>query len=248
MAHAVLVARSLLFEAWFYLSMAAMGVVFFPAALVSRRAARWSMRAFCAQAFAALELICGLRCELRGKIPDRPLVIAAKHQSFLDVLMLMRWTPEPVFVMKRSLVWAPIFGLYALRIGAIPIDRRRGARALVAMEAAARRTHGQLIIYPQGTRVPPRHAAEAPAEPYRRGAARLARALDRPLLPIATNAGLFWGRASILRRPGVAVIEVLPPIAPETDETTLTRRLETVIEPASIRLAEEGETPVGAPA
>jgi 1-acyl-sn-glycerol-3-phosphate acyltransferase len=242
MAHAILLLRSLLFEAWFYLSMAVMGLVFLPAAIVSGAAARYGMRLFCRQAFAALRMICGLRCEIRGAIPDRPVIIAAKHQSFLDVLMLMRWAPHPVFVMKKSLVWAPILGLYALRIGAIPIDRSKGARALVAMEAAAAQASGQIVVYPQGTRVPATREPGADPEPYRRGAARLALQLERPLLPVATNAGLFWRRASLVRRPGLAVIEILPEIAPEGRASALTQRLEAAIEPATDRLVAEGRS------
>lgn len=229
-----LVARSLAFEVWFYLSMAVMGLLFLPAAAVSSRAARWAMKAFCAQAMAALALLCGLRCERRGEIPDRPVIVAAKHQSFLDVLMLMRWTPQPLFVMKKSLIWAPILGLYALRIGAIPIDRARGKDAMASIEAALAERPGQLVIYPQGTRVAPgTPVAEAP---YRAGAPRLAAGLGRPILPVATNAGAFWGRVSFLRRPGVAVLEILPEIPPGSDPKVLGDRLQTVVEAASDQL------------
>ncbi len=245
MASLLLLIRSLLFEAWFYLSMAVMGLAFFPAAIFSGRAARFAMRLFCMQAFIALRLICGLRCEIRGTIPDRPVIIAAKHQSFLDVLMLMRWTPQPVFVMKKSLIWAPILGLYALRIGAIPIDRSRGSKAIAAMENGARKTSGQIVVYPQGTRVPVSTAPGETPEPYRRGAARLARALKRPMLPMATNAGLFWARTSVLRRPGLAVLEILPEIDSSASSSDLTATLEDRIETATARLVVEATTERG---
>ena len=229
--------RSLLFTLWFYLSLAAMGLVFAPAAAMSRDAAYWAMKAYCRQIFWVLERLCGVRVEVRGAIPQGEAIIASKHHSFLDVMMMMRFAPRPKFVMKRSLIWTPIVGLYALRIGAAPIDREAGGRAVRDMErrlGAERGEAGQVVIYPEGTRTPPGARLR-----YRRGVARLARRFQTPCVPAATNAGLFWPKSGLLRHPGVAVVAFLEPLAaPDAarEDAAFMARLEQRIEDASARL------------
>lgn len=235
----MLLLRSLLFDLWLYASMAVMGVVFAPAAAVSRNAAYWAMRLYCRQALWVLERLCGLAVELRGPIPEGEVLIAAKHQSFLDILVFMRDLPRPKFVMKRSLVWAPVLGLYALRIGATPVNRARGAEALRQMRAqltAQRDEAGQIVIYPQGTRVAPGVSA-----PYKRGVGGLYRAYGLPCVPAATNVGVFWGRRSVLRRPGVAVVSFLEPLPAGMPTREFMAELERRIETASDALLREAQ-------
>lgn len=236
-----LLLRSLAFDLWLYGSMAVMGIVLAPAAALSRSAAYWAMRVYCAQALWMLRRICGLRVAIRGPVPTGAVLIAAKHQSFLDVIILMRTLPRPKFVMKRSLIYAPILGLYALRIGAAPIQRARGASAIRSMRrriGAQAAEAGQTVIYPQGTRVAP----ETPVEdaPYRRGIGALYRDAGVPCTPVATNAGLFWGRNSLMRRPGLAVVSFLPEIPAGLPTKDFMARIETEIETAAAALIAEG--------
>ncbi|MBX2853891.1 MAG: 1-acyl-sn-glycerol-3-phosphate acyltransferase [Rhodobacteraceae bacterium] len=233
----MLLLRSMLFDLWLYSSMAVMGVVFAPAAAVSRNAAYWAMRVYCRQALWMLDRLCGLRVERRGKLPVGEVLVAAKHQSFLDILVLMRDLPRPKFVMKRSLVWAPVLGLYALRIGAAPVDRDRGTASLRKMRSRLsdqRSEAGQIVIYPQGTRVAP--GAEVR---YRRGVFGLYREYGVLCAPVATNAGVFWGRRSVVRRPGVAVVEFLEPIPSGMKADPFMALLEERIETASAKLLKE---------
>lgn len=227
--------RSLIAEAWLATSLLVLGLAFAPVAALSRRGALWAMKIYCAQAFWALRIFAGVRVAIRGPVPAGRCVVAAKHQSFLDVMMLMQTLPEPVFVMKRSLVWAPIVGLYALRIGATPIDRSAGAAALRGLRARMADIDGdaQIVVFPQGTRVAPRETA-----PYRRGALLAADALGAPIIPAATNAGAHWARRALLKRPGVAVMEFGPEIdgtAPRADQM---RAMEEWIETRSAALLE----------
>ncbi|MEL6793431.1 MAG: 1-acyl-sn-glycerol-3-phosphate acyltransferase, partial [Pseudomonadota bacterium] len=152
----MLLVRSLIFQVWMYGLMAILGVVFAPLAIWSRDGAYFAISIYLRLVFWGLQAICGLTAETRGEIPEGDVLIAAKHQSFLDVLILVRDLPAAKFVMKRSLVWAPILGFYALRIGASPVTRGKGAASVEEMveEAEKRRAlSGQLVIYPQGTRV-----------------------------------------------------------------------------------------------
>ncbi len=238
MVSGVRTARSILFDVWLYGSMAVMGVVLLPATL-SRRWTIWAMRAYCVQALFMLERICGLRVEVRGVAPAGAALLAAKHQSFLDVLVLMRTLPAPAFVMKRSLAYAPIFGLYALRIGCAPVDRAGGASALKRMRRRLARVRGsdpdaQIVIFPQGSRTPPGAIA-----PYKRGVAALYEADAAPCALAATNAGLFWPRGGWARRPGVAVVEFLEPTPAGLGKDVFMARIERDIETATARLEAE---------
>jgi len=226
--------RSVLFVGTIYALMGAMGLIGAPVVLWRASWTRAWNRAYIDAAFALARLIVGLRVEIRGPVPSDDILIAAKHQSLLDVLALYRALPEARFVMKRELLWAPIFGLYARRTGAIAIDRSAGSAAIRQMIAAFRDAGGQVVIYPQGTRVPPGAAA-----PYRRGAVSLYAALGRPMALAATNGGHFWPRRGVLRHPGTAVIEFLDPLPPGLPEPEAARLIESRIEAASARLSAE---------
>ena len=151
------------------------------------------------------------------------MLVAAKHQSFLDIMILFEALPRPKFIMKKELRWAPFLGLYALRIGSTPVARGDRSKAMKAMvEHAGRATEPrQLVIYPQGTRVAP-----GARPPFKVGAGVLYERLGEPCVPAATNAGVFWGRRSLYRRPGLAVVEFLPPIPPGLAVPEFMARLE----------------------
>jgi len=228
--------RGLAFYAVFYATMAVGGVIFFPAAALSPRAARWCGKFWLSVVFAALRAIGGVRTEIRGPTPAGRVVIAAKHQSMLDVFMIVHALPEGRFVMKRELVRAPIFGWYSMRMGAVPVDRGGGRPALKAMVEtvmAGARDGGQIVIYPQGTRVAPGRTA-----PYKIGVHALYEASGLPCIPAATNSGLRWPKGIALH-PGVAVVEFLPAIAPGMAREPFMARIEADIETASARLALE---------
>jgi len=179
----------------------------------------------------------GLTSEVRGKIPVDEVLIASKHQSFFDIILIVSAVPRPNFIMKRSLVWAPILGWFALRIGCIPVDRGKRSQAIRKMVEDVRQGRvlpGQLIIYPQGTRIAPGVAA-----PYKIGTAVLYSETGQACVPAATNVGVFWPRTGIARRPGHAVVEFLDPIAPGLPSDEMLSRLQSQVEAASDALMAE---------
>ncbi len=231
--------RGLLLVLWVYGLMAVMGLTCAPiVALRPRRATLAIIHLYVRMVLGAARILCGLRTELRGEIPPEGVIVAAKHQSFLDILILVDALPRPRFVMKKSLVWAPVLGYYARKIGCVAVDRGAGGRAVREMVAgtSADGEPGHLIIYPQGTRVRP--GAKAP---YKAGVAALQGALRAPVAPAATNAGVFWPRKGIWRRPGVAVVEFLAPIEAGAPRDVLMASLEGEVEAASDRLLAEAE-------
>lgn len=237
----MLLVRSLLFDTLLYGLMGVMGLALAPAAAVSRRAALWSIQSYCGIVLWLLRAICGLKVEIRGEVPSGRVLVAAKHQSFLDVLILSRVLPEPQFVMKAELKWMPVLGFYAWRIGCTPVVRAQGARALKRMvsdlDRQGQALTGQVVIYPQGTRVAPGAHVR-----YRPGAGAIYARHAMPCVPAATNSGCFWGRRSLLRRPGVAVVEFLPVIPPGLPAQAMMAEIEARVEAASDALIAEART------
>ncbi len=231
--------RSLVFVAQMYLMMALMAVFFTPWAIVDRRGAFAGVHTYCRWVRWTASWMVGLRTEVRGRVPEGEVLVASKHQSFLDIIIIVSVLPRPKFIMKNQLKWAPILGWYALRIGCVPVDRGRRMQAIEQMMAGVRagvQEPGQLIIYPQGTRVAP-----GMARPYKIGTAILYEQTGQPCVPAATNVGVFWPRTGIHRKPGLAVVEFLDPIAPGMASEPFMQELERRIETASDRLMAEAE-------
>lgn len=181
----------------------------------------------------------GIETEVRGLPPTGEVLVAAKHQSFLDIALIFGSLPRGRFVMKKELATAPGLGWYALRMGCFPVDRgARGqaVRQLLADVASGRERGGQIIIYAQGTRVPP---GQRP--PYKKGTAALYQDLGQPCVPVACNVGLFWPPHGAAFRPGLAVVEFLDPIPPGLPAPEFMARLEAAVEARSEALMAEGE-------
>lgn len=228
---------SLVFVVQMYLAMAVIAVAFAPWALFSRTGARAACKTYCRWVILTLRLLCGTRCEVRGTPPTGEAVIAAKHQSFLDIILIFNAVPAGKFIMKRELIYTPFLGQYALKIGCVPVNRGKRGAAITKMKAdvaAGAAEPGQLIIYPQGTRVAP-----GATLPYKVGTGLLYEQLGQPCVPVAANVGLFWPKRGILRKPGLAVVEFLDPIAPGVKVQEFMGRLETEIESHSNRLMAE---------
>jgi 1-acyl-sn-glycerol-3-phosphate acyltransferase len=228
---------SLVFIIQMYLAMAVIAVAFAPWALFSRHGARAACKTYCRWVIFTLRLLCGTRCEVRGTPPTGEAVIAAKHQSFLDIILIFNAVPAGKFIMKRELIYTPFLGQYALKIGCVPVNRGKRGAAIAKMKAdVAKGTAepGQLIIYPQGTRVAP-----GASKPYKVGTGLLYEQLAQPCVPVATNVGVFWPKRGILRKPGLAVVEFLDPIAPGLKVPHFMARLEEEVETHSNRLMAE---------
>lgn len=237
MAYALQWLRSLIFNIQIYLAMAVIGILGAPWALVSRDGTFKIMRFYTRYVAWSARWLIGLRCEIRGTPPEGNVMIASKHQSFMDILMIFGALPAGKFIMKRSIIWTPIIGLYGLRIGCIAVNRGQRGKAikkLVKDVASGMQHPGQLIIFPQGTRV-----AAGVKKPYKIGTGVLYEQLGQQVIPVATNIGVFWPRTGVYRKPGLAVFEFLPAIEPGMERNAFMAEMERVIEDASEKLAIE---------
>jgi len=243
MRYAIRWVVSLLFVIQMYAMMFILALFFTPWAVFQRDAAFHGVRTYCRWVRWSARWMVGLRSEVRGPVPEGEVLVASKHQSFLDIIILVSVLPRPKFIMKKSLKWAPILGWYGMRIGCVPIDRGKRSEAIRQMVEdvhAGRQQPGQLIIYPQGTRV-----AAGAQKPYKIGAAVLQSETGQTIVPAATNVGVFWPRTGIYRKPGLAVVEFLPPIEPGLPPDELMARLESEVETASNALMAEAGFAVG---
>lgn len=232
----MIILRSLLFNAAFYLVLFVYFVVAIPTLVMPRRGIIRLAQQWARVNLALLRIVCGITVEWRGldKIPPGAVLVAAKHQSLWETFALLTRFDDPTYILKRELLWLPFFGWYARHAGMIPVDRGGGKPALTAMAArvrAALAAGRQVIVFPEGTRRPPG------AEPkYKYGIAHLYGECGAACVPIALNSGLFWPRRRFLRYPGTITVEVLDPIAPGLAVEDFFARLQREMETATARL------------
>ncbi len=142
----------------------------------------------------------------RENLPRTPAVILSKHQSAWETIAFQVIFPPQVWVLKRELLWIPFFGWGLALTSPIAIDRSSGARALRRMAELGRERLAQgfwIAIFPEGTRVQPGKKGR-----YHPGGAWLAVNCGAPVVPVAHNAGLLWGRGAFLKRPGTVTVEI----------------------------------------
>ena len=234
-----LLARSLVFDALFYVNIAVRMIVALPTIALPYAFLHGVLRAYARSSLWLLRVVCGVTVEWRGreKLPKGAYIVACKHQSAWETFALFLLLPDPTYVLKRELMWIPLFGWLARKARMIPIDRRSRAAAMARMMAAARNEIArgrQIVIFPEGTRRP------VGAEPhYLPGVAYLYAQTGLACVPIALNSGLFWPRRSLRRYPGTVLVEVLDPIAPGLGKREFLARLQSALEEASARLIEE---------
>jgi 1-acyl-sn-glycerol-3-phosphate acyltransferase len=238
---AVLIVRSIIFNLLFYLNLCTLLLLAVPTLIMPQRAILWMAKTWGRTSLWLLRVICGLKVEFRGleKITPGPLIVAAKHQSTWETFVLVALFDHPTFIVKRELMWLPLFGWFMWKGGMISVNRGAGAPVLIEMAKRARseiRSGRQLVIFPEGTRRAPG------AEPrYRFGVAHLYAEIGVPCIPVALNSGLYWRRRSFLRWPGTVRVEFLDPIPPGLEKEDFLKRLQSDIETATARLITEGE-------
>ena len=234
-----LVGRSLLFNALFYVNLIVHMIVALPTLALPYPVLHGFIRSYARTSLWLLRVVCGTKVEWRGfeKIPKAACILACKHQSLWETFALFAVLDDPTYILKRELMWIPLYGWYAKKAGLIPIDRAAGMAALSRMTKRAQQELArgrQLVIFPEGTRRPP---GAAPS--YKPGVAYLYGKAGVACLPVALNSGLFWPRRSWRRSPGTIVVEVLDPIPPGLDRDSFFARLQNTIEEATTRLVQE---------
>ena len=178
-----------------------------------------------------LEIVCGIRHRVIGleNVPDEPCIVLCKHQSAWETLALQCILPPQVWVLKRELLWLPFFGWGLAVTSPIAIDRSKGKQAMRQLleQGKDRLERGFcVVIFPEGTRMPYGVRGK-----YKIGGALLGESTGAPVVPVAHNAGKFWGRNSFLKHPGTIVMSIGQPIDPAgLKAEEISRRVEDWIE------------------
>ena len=228
--------RSLFFNVGWYVGTTTLAIAGSPILLMPRRfVVAWSLVwiDFCLW---WLRITCRLTHRVSGleNMPTGPVIFACKHQSSWETLAFSRLFPSAATVMKRELVLIPIVGWAMARAGNIAVERGDGAKALRGLVKQAKATLEEgrsILIFPEGTRV-----AVGDEKPYQVGTAALYRQLGVPVVPVALNSGLFWGRRKFIKWPGVIDVEILPAIPPGLGRDVFMATLRERIEGATNRL------------
>jgi 1-acyl-sn-glycerol-3-phosphate acyltransferase len=230
---------SVLFFASFYVWTALVAVLLLPVTLASSDWAQAVARLWARGALWLLWWTVGLKYTVAGRenLPLGGAIVALKHQSAWETIALWVLLPNPAIVLKESLTRIPVLAIHFRRVGAIPIDRSSGAKAVRSLLDAGHRAilaNMAIAIFPEGTRRP---VGSLPA--YQPGVAALYKYLNVPVVPIALNSGLFWPAGQPLKGPGVIKVEILPPILPGLRRSEFLARLQHDIERATDKLVRD---------
>ena len=231
--------RSLAYQLLFLPWTLSLCLLYLPLLLGPRKLMQSGAKLWLAGALFLQRSVLGLSYEVRGaeNLPDGAVLLAAKHQSAWDTMIFHGILPDPAYVLKKELLSLPFIGWYLSKTGMVAIDRKAGMKALKLMVDGAKAAAAegrQVIIFPEGHRQPPGSTGE-----YHSGVAALYTGLELPLVPVALNSGLFWGRNAFLRHSGRIVLEFLPAIPPGTPRKELMPLLESRVETATRALEAE---------
>lgn len=206
--------RSIAFQVYFYASVSVFAAAIFlcapfPFSIRFAIARGWSKSMLAAGRF-----LCGLNYALEGEenIPSSPCVFMIKHTTVFETYAQLSFFPAQTWVLKRELLWIPIFGWGLAAMRPIAINRKSGRTAVTQVidQGKERLSHGvSLSIFPEGTRV-----AAGETKRYGVSGAALALAAGVKIVPVAHNAGDFWPRRGLRKRPGLIRICVGPAIDP----------------------------------
>jgi len=232
--------RSVLFNlAYWVLSILYTLAAAFAALAPGRKAVQWIIRRYVKRMVQAMRVLAGIHIEARGKdrLPEGAFIIAAKHQSWGDGFSVYDQFDDLAFVTGDHLEKFPLLGTVLQKLGAIVVNNCGGHEARKALAQSAAIAHQQgrkILIYPEGNL-----AKVGEKSRYRSGVWHMYRDFDMPVVPLATNLGLFWPQEDFRKNPGKATIEFLDPIPTGLPKAEFMARLEDAIETRPAELVAE---------
>ncbi|MGB1161176.1 MAG: lysophospholipid acyltransferase family protein [Alphaproteobacteria bacterium] len=226
-----------------YLWTGILGAIGWPIVFFGKRAT-FAFGLFWAKGVLAISRIfAGVTWKVDGleNLPEKPYILASKHQSFFDTVIWSLLVPDAAYVMKEELLTQPIFGWFIRRIDVVALDRSAGLSSLrkLLVDSAAKAEAGMpVIIFPEGTRTIPGIRGR-----YHPGVAAMYEKLSLPVVPVGTDSGVFWDRGFKGLKAGQITVSIQPPIMPGLDKRTFLSQLSDAIEDASLGLLPEGYEP-----
>ena len=204
----------------------------------NRRASDKAGKLICIANIWLLEKICNIKYQIKGleNLPkDNGFIIACKHQSVWDTMIMFFIFKRPVYAYKKELLVIPFYGWMLRNMSGIKIDRQSGVSAiknLVRQSEEYIKNKQNIVIFPQGTRVP--IDGDVKNYPYQSGLFAIYKRNNCPVVPVALNSGFFWNKN--YKRSGTITIEFLRPIASDLKKEKFNKILENAIESKSLEL------------
>ena len=211
----------------------------FTALAPGRRATTWVIRRYVRRMVQAMALFAGITLQVRGKerLPQGAFIVASKHQSWGDGFATYDQFDDLAFVTGDHLEKFPLLGTVLRKLGAIVVNSCGGHSARAALKERAADAHREgrkILIYPEG------HLAKVGEKfRYRSGVWHMYRDFDMPVVPLATNLGVFWPQEEFRKTPGLATLEFLDPIPTGLPKDEFLARLEAAVEGRTAELIAE---------
>jgi len=209
------------------------------ALLPGRRATGWIIRRYVRRMVQAMRLLAGIDIRYRGedRLPAGAFILAAKHQSWGDGFSVYDRFEDLAFVTGDHLEKFPLMATVLGKLGAIVVNNCGGREAREALKSRAADAHREgrrILIYPEGNLAPVGEKYR-----YRSGVWHMYRDFDMPVVPVATNLGLFWPQEAFRKTPGTATVEFLDPIPVGLPKDEFLARLESAVEDRTAELVAE---------
>lgn len=205
--------RSLLFTTFFFATSVLFGFVIVCCFFLPYRGRYALARAWGKTELAAVRWLCGLDYSVEGleHIPEGCHISLWRHSSAWETLAQAVIFPPQAWVLKREILWIPFVGWATKLLKPIAIDRRAHAASVnqVVAQGCERLANGSwVLIFPEGTRV-----GVGERRRYGLSGALLAARSGALIVPVAHNAGRFWGRRGLLKKPGTVRVVIGSPIS-----------------------------------
>lgn len=227
--------RSFLFNIIFFsLTPIYLALFYIPMLLLPYSFCLWLFKIWSQGILILLKITVGIKFEIRGKdkldqlLQHGPCILALKHQSAFETLVCSLLLDHFVIILKKELLYIPLFGQYLMKLKSIALVRGQSSKALKHLLLQSKQRLNEnysLLIFPEGTRQEVGKAVQ-----YKGGVALMYSNLNVPVVPIALNAGVYWPKRSWIKKPGTIVFEVLDPIQPGLDKRTFLNQLQETIE------------------
>ena len=223
--------RNFLFSLFFFTGITFISLIFLPAIFLPKKIVLFGGKIMGYWTSLCLQIFLSTKIIIKGKeniIENKKFFIAASHQSMFETFFLQTIFNSPVFILKKELLMIPIFGWYLKKIGSISIKRNKVSKENLGffddISKQINSSNRPLIIFPQGTRLPPEDRT-----PFKKGSSRIYEELKISCQPIAINSGNTWPKKGSKKINTVLTISILKPIEPGLEKVIFLKELENVI-------------------
>ena len=223
--------RNFLFSLFFFTGIILISITFLPAIILPKKIVLFGGKIMGHWTSLCLQIFLSTKIIIKGKeniIKNKKFFIAASHQSMFETFFLQTIFNSPVFILKKELLIIPIFGWYLKKIGSISIKRNKVSKEnLGFFEDISKQIDSSdrpLIIFPQGTRLPPNDRT-----PFKKGSSRIYEELKISCQPIAINSGNTWPKKGLKKINTILTISILKPIEPGLKKEIFLKKLENTI-------------------